>query len=311
MQTLRFAPEPIARRYAAAVSGPAPWRSCAGGAAADIDLPALKAGDLVIPSLGLNTLSRGQLTTLIIDGTSTALVPIAMPNCNPAGPGTTGLQTHIDYFSVERDIASSQLKVVVNGSGVPDEYLLTVSIRPRCIVPTSGISRTQRLPVPPLTQLTAPRAIRRRICSPACITMVARYLGAPATLATSVADCLHAPSGIYGVWPLALRAAARWGVLGVVEAIDDMDQIAPFIDRGLPVVASIRFGEGELPGAPLASSGGHLVVVTGLEHDMVHVNDPAGTDAVGVVRSYPRPEFARAWLRERGATYLFCANPER
>ena len=45
---------------------------------------------------------------------------------------------------------------------------------------------------------------------------------------------------------------------------------------GIPLVASVSFGAGQLDGAPISSSNGHLLVIVGFEADGdVVVNDPA------------------------------------
>ncbi len=306
MQTLRFAPEAIARRYPVPVTAEVTWRRNEAGFFADVPLPALRADDLILPSIAFDSLAYGHHIGLCEAERITMLAPIGMDAAEvPAADGP--VKSHLDYFTVDADVPVSQLRILVTGeSQAPSRYLITVSIRPRSIVPCTGTLESRRTAVPPLSQLTAPRAIRHRICSPTCVAMVASFLGAPATLASTVEDCLHAPTGIYGVWPLALRAASRWGLLGSVEAFGSIDSAVPFLDRGIPVIASIRFEAGGLPGAPLERTAGHLVVVTGIDRTEVHVNDPAGSGPTGVVQSYPRDAFANAWLRERGATYLFC-----
>ena len=49
-----------------------------------------------------------------------------------------------------------------------------------------------------------------------------------------------------------------------------------FIAAGIPLVVSIAFGPGELDGAPIGSSNGHLLVLVGVrDNGNVVVNDPA------------------------------------
>ena len=75
-------------------------------------------------------------------------------------------------------------------------------------------------------------------------------------------------------------------------------------NRTLPLVASIRYAAGELPGAPMLATGGHLVVVTGVDGEAVLVNDPAAPYHGTVSRRYPLAAFSRAWFRHRGAVYI-------
>ena len=76
------------------------------------------------------------------------------------------------------------------------------------------------------------------------------------------------------------------------------------LTRGLPVIASIRYGEGELEGAAIQATSGHLVVLTGCEDGVVLVNDPAAPTRDAVPRRYRRDELTRAWLARGGVGYV-------
>ena len=59
--------------------------------------------------------------------------------------------------------------------------------------------------------------------------------------------------------------------------------------RGHPLVASVSWGAGELSGAPVSSSNGHLVVIVGFTASgRPVVNDPAAKTAAGVRHVYDR-----------------------
>ena len=91
-----------------------------------------------------------------------------------------------------------------------------------------------------------------------------------------------------------------------VELFSDWSPALQCLEAGLPLVASIRYGDGELPNAPMRATGGHLVVVTGVDGDSVRVNDPAAPYHGVVSRQYPLDAFSRAWFRHRGAVYILC-----
>jgi uncharacterized protein YvpB len=224
--------------------------------------------------------------------------------CRDEAASDPRVTTHIDYFHCRAPLRSPVLTVTVASARVPDRYLITVAARAYRSSPDAGRALTPRLVVPAISQLSAPRAIRHRICSPTCVTMALRYHGRNATLAQVTHACYHAPSHLYGVWPLAIGCAAAADLAAAAECFTDLDTVAGIVASGLPVVASIRFAAGALPGAALSATDGHLVVVTGLDAEWVYVNDPAAKDASVVPRQCPRDAFAAAWLTERGVGYV-------
>lgn len=92
-------------------------------------------------------------------------------------------------------------------------------------------------------------------------------------------------------------AAARTGH-GFVTRLRSLRGAQRFIAAGIPVVASVSFGAGRLDGAPIGSTGGHLLVIVGFLADGdVVVNDPAAATRRGVRRTYDRGQFEDAWLK--------------
>jgi hypothetical protein len=133
--------------------------------------------------------------------------------------------------------------------------------------------------------------------------MVIRYYGCridPADIAARSYD-LHAR--VYGNWPLNMLAASREGLCAYVDRGTSLHDLEASVNAGSPVVASIAYGEGELYGAPVPRTAGHLVVVAGFSRqgDVV-VRDP-GARGRDVWIEYKRDEFARAWLGHGGVLY--------
>ncbi len=93
-----------------------------------------------------------------------------------------------------------------------------------------------------------------------------------------------------------------------VTRLRDARQAEKFIAAGIPLITSVSFGAGELGGAPISASNGHLLVVVGFDRDGdVVVNDPAADSSAGVRRTYDRAQFERAWLtRSGGLTYVIA-----
>ena len=72
------------------------------------------------------------------------------------------------------------------------------------------------------------------------------------------------------------------------------------IAAGRPVVLSHNWRPGQLSGAPVSGSGGHLIVVVGFtERGDVVVNDPAARPG-GVRRVYRRGELFGTWQNNGG-----------
>jgi len=150
-------------------------------------------------------------------------------------------------------------------------------------------------------------------CSPTATTMVLGYYDALPSRSDIawVADdhpdkvVAHAARMTYdqafggtGNWPFnTAYAAARTGH-GFVTRLRGLREAERFIAAGIPVVASVTFSSGELEGAPISSTNGHLLVIAGFTEDGdVVVNDPAASSRSGVRRTYDRGQFEDVWLR--------------
>jgi hypothetical protein len=304
VQTLRFASANVAEHHPLEIYGAAAWLPSEGGWSTTVVLHGLPNDHIVVPSCALAGRPGCDFAAqLVAAGSAWRIAPTRRSAADSADPDPRAT-THIDYFHGRADLIAPSLTVSVATPREPVDYLIEVSTREFRIAPDRGTAITRRLVVPPISQMTAPRALRYRICSPTCIAMALAYFGIDAPLAAVVRDCLHEPSGLFGVWPLAIRAATDAGLIGAVECFSELDAAAPLLERGLPIVASIRFAAGALPGAALSATDGHMVVVTGMDAEWVYINDPAARDASTVPRQCPRDAFAEAWLTERGAAYV-------
>jgi hypothetical protein len=112
----------------------------------------------------------------------------------------------------------------------------------------------------------------------------------------------HAYEGT-GNWPFNTAYAASRGLDAFVTRLRSLTEAESFIAAGIPVIASVSFGSGELSGAPISASAGHLLVIVGFtDAGDVVVNDPAASSASGVRRTYARAQLEKAWLEGSGGT---------
>jgi hypothetical protein len=154
-------------------------------------------------------------------------------------------------------------------------------------------------------------AIARRICSPTCVAMVLDFWHRPVPLAPLAAEMFHPATDLYGVWPAAVLTAGRHGLAGYLLRFPDWAAAAWCLEQGLPVIASVRYAAGELPGAAMAETSGHLIVLAGIDGEDALVNDPAASTAAQVCRRYPIDALTRVWLTRTAVGYvLFPPTPD-
>ncbi len=105
-----------------------------------------------------------------------------------------------------------------------------------------------------------------------------------------------------GNWPFnTAYAAGRTRGPSFVTRLRSLREAERFIAAGIPLVASISFGSGDLDGSPISGTNGHLLVIAGFtESGDVVVNDPAAQQNSGVRRTYDRGQFEDAWLPTSG-----------
>ena len=115
-----------------------------------------------------------------------------------------------------------------------------------------------------------------------------------------------------GNWPFNTATAGGSVDNAFVTRLGNLTEAERFIAAGIPVEVSISFGAGQLSGAPISSTPGHLVVIVGFTSDgSVIVNDPAASSNATVRRVYNRAQFERAWLAKSHGTAYVIQGPGR
>ncbi len=312
---------------------PLPAWTAAAGSTATIELPPLHPrapANLILPSLSILTGCDYSFQFEARTGGRTgwtALSPVGphgFPPRHDAEPDPD-LTAEIDLYRVSPAAAAVWLRLRIHSRELDAvtraptlaAVSLSDSVGSPVLAPARRVSasppgatgedvstRPVRLHVPSLSQMDAPEPIRHRICSPTAVAMVLAYWkrpAAPQDLATEVFDPRH---DLYGVWPAAIRAAARRGIHGYLLRFPSWEAAAWCLDRGLPVVASVRYAAGELRGAAMEATRGHLLVLTGYEGRTVLANDPAAPSAASVPRRYALEDVTRVWLERAGVGYV-------
>ncbi len=151
-------------------------------------------------------------------------------------------------------------------------------------------------------------------CSPTSTSMIMRYFGKGpkkseytwSRYADSYVD--HAARYTYdhrykgtGNWPFNTAYAAGYSLDTYVTRLDSLRDAEAFVKAGIPLVASVAFGRGQLSGSPISATPGHLMVIRGFTRtgDVI-ANDPAAPRNSTVRRVYPRAQLEKAWLNGSG-----------
>ena len=104
-----------------------------------------------------------------------------------------------------------------------------------------------------------------------------------------------------GNWTFNVAFSGSLGLRAAVVHVRNLEHAQRFIERGIPLAISYSWKEGELPGAPLEHSDGHLAVLCGFTaNGDCAMNDPAAPN-VRVV--YPRGSIEAIWQRNHGVAY--------
>lgn len=219
------------------------------------------------------------------------------------------LAADVDQFATSEAVEGVRMRVRLRTSDL-DRLLAAprlVALSASDLAPveeedTSG--RSVALVVPAESQMEQAANLRHRVCSPTSLAMVLAYWGAKAEVEALAASTLHPGLDMYGVWPAAIHVAGRYGVAGYLLRFPHWAAAAWCLERRIPIIASVRYAAGELTGAAIAATDGHLLVLAGREGDEVLVNDPAAATREEVSRRYPLSEIRSVWLDRTGVGYV-------
>lgn len=148
------------------------------------------------------------------------------------------------------------------------------------------------------------------------LAVVQRELGAEHQDAAVDLTALRVYDDAYrgtGNWSFNTAWAANRAGSAFVTRLPDLAATEPYLAAGIPLILSVRYGDGELAGAPAVWTSGHLLVLVGFTSDgQPVVNDPAADSNDGVRLVYDRAELEQAWADGSGGiTYVIhdAAHP--
>lgn len=219
----------------------------------------------------------------------------------------------LQSFDYDTKVVPALRRISVCYSGEVHDAALRNQLSPMSPVPPNW---ARDLSVRFRAQADSHARIKGEVCSPTSVSMVMEYCGVSLPTLENATAIYDDEYNLFGNWN---RAVARAGELGLdawITRFRNWDQVKATIAQGQPIVASIRFEKGEMPGNPLyQETDGHLIVIRGLTREgNVIVNDPARKEAKkgkpngdGVV--YQADELARAWFDRGGVAYIIRRPP--
>ncbi|MEM8783295.1 MAG: C39 family peptidase [Planctomycetota bacterium] len=191
----------------------------------------------------------------------------------------------------------------VVASGPLDERALATHDTRRPVDPASV--RPIDHDVPYFRQARNGPALGPRTCSPTCTSMVLAYFGHdvdPRLVSEAIYDRRYL---LFGNWPRAAAYAGTYGHHATIDRFRAWQDLEKVLHAGSPVIASIRFEEGEFPSNRMRRTSGHLIVIRGLDaNGDAIVNDPAFDDGSGERVILKADELSRAWLGTGGIGYV-------
>ena len=134
-------------------------------------------------------------------------------------------------------------------------------------------------------------------CSPTALAMVLNYYGYEMNAIDVARNCYDNSSDTYGNWAYNVAFAGSCEFEAYVDYCHDVAKLIHYIQRGIPIVASVKTPE-IISGAPQAYPEGHLMVIRGFAQEEVPyviVNDPASKTERDVKRYYKLSDFLKIW----------------
>ncbi|MFC5846952.1 peptidase C39 family protein [Deinococcus petrolearius] len=214
-------------------------------------------------------------------------------------------QVLTDTLRLTRPATQVQYRATLRGEGTSLRLLaLTTSDRSRLAAGLGQASDRrawgQTVNVPQRSQMIYPGG-GEVWCSPTSVSMILANYGLDVTVPQAAGGMHDQAYDGTGNWPFNTAYAGERGMRAFVTRLPSLAAAERFTAAGVPLAVSLGWKKGELPGAAIASSTGHLMVLVGFDAQGNPVlNDPAAPGNDTVRRPYPRAVFERLWLSHSG-----------
>ena len=247
---------------------------------------------------------EGKLRFRLLRASSPASAWYDFVEWHPTGRKSFSPASDRDGVAVDVDVITAQAPfdgIELYGEGI--DFSLLAFSSPMRAIPSSPSGRDAVvLDVPALSQYVVEG--ERGWCSPASLAMVNAYHGVQHSVEATARAVLDRASNGTGNWSFNAAFSGGLGLRAVVTYLQNLDHARLLIERNLPLVLSYSWANGELPGAPLPHSDGHLSVLCGFTaNGDCAMNDPA---APGVRVVYPRDAVEFVWQRNNGVAYVIA-----
>lgn len=223
-------------------------------------------------------------------------------------------QVLTDTLRLNAKAAAFQYRVTLRGAGTRVTLLaFTASDRARRAAglgtPGDRAAWGREVRVPMRSQMIYPDG-GPVWCSPTSVSMILAHWGRNVTVPDAARGTFDRVYDGTGNWPFNAAYAATQGMRAFITRLPSLAQAERFTAAGIPLAVSLGWKAGELPGAALPTSSGHLMVLTGFDAKGNPVlNDPAAPSDAGVRRTYPRAAFEKLWLTHSGGLSYVIAPP--
>jgi hypothetical protein len=214
----------------------------------------------------------------------------------------TAVRYRVTLFSIDPEHTPrvSRVAIVTSASDEPQDHSASSDDAVAWGIELDVPRRSQRVHEPPSAGW----------CSPTATSMVLAYWGTSVPVPVAAAATYDDTYRGTGNWAFNTAWAGSLGFEAYVTRFASLRDVEAWIAAGVPVVISLAWGPGELTGAPIPSSDGHLLVIRGFDDagDAI-ANDPAAPSDDEVRRVYHRDDLQRLWLASSGGVAYLIHPP--